>query len=334
MAKVVAIWVTTKCNLMCRYCYEGAHNKGVNMSLETCDDVIRFIKTFKKDGERIIIDFHGGEPLINFEAIEYIVKKCNEVFIRKELDYCITTNGVLLNDDISKFLIENINYSLSVSLDGKQETHDFNRKRVDGKGSFEKAFDGAKKILEERPDVRARLTFDKKNINDLYDNLVYLIENNFKCIVPGIDWFCKEWEDTDFETIYEQLLAVKTYLKRNDLQDVSVGTINEKIIDVGTCAGGSTSMHILPNGDFYPCGYTVDNSKYILGNVKNGLNIKKKDKVRKVLYTDNPVCEGCNNYKSCYSTRCKFANEILTGDCNFPSGVICNMENIRIKLSK
>lgn len=334
MSKVVAIWVTTKCNLNCRYCYEGEHNEGVNMSIEMCEKVINFIKTFKEPSERLIIDFHGGEPLINFNAIRYIVNKCNKIFDKNELDYCITSNGVLFNDEIIDFLIKNINYSLSVSLDGKEETHNFNRTNKLGYGSFNKAYSGAIKMLERRPDLRIRLTFDKLNINNLYENIVFLIESGFKCIVPGIDWFCRDWEEDDFKVIYNQLNRVKNYIEDNKRNDVSVGGIKEKIVDVGICAGGNSSVHILPNGELYPCGYTANNNKYLIGNIEKGINQQYKDEIRKVLYVENKDCEGCTNYTSCYSTRCKFANEIITGNCNLPSAVICQMENIKIKLSK
>lgn len=334
MNKVIAIWVTTKCNLKCRYCYEGDHIHGESLSFENADKVINFIKKFKEPNERIIIDFHGGEPLINFDVVKYIIKECNKLFDRKEVDYCITSNGVLFNDEILDFLVNNFNYSLSVSLDGKKETHDFNRSSRCGHGSFDKAYNGALAMLKRRPDVRARLTFDKSNINNLSENIIFLIESGFKCIVPGVDWFCKDWVEEDFDKIYEELLIVKKYINKNNLDDVCVGGINEEITEVGICAGGSSSVHISPTGDLYPCSYTVGNKKYLIGNIDTGINQKVNSSFREMLASENKACEGCNNYSSCYSTRCKFANELVTGDCNVPAAAICHMENIRVKLSK
>jgi len=96
-----ALWVTSCCNMQCTYCYEGKEKKNTYMSQQTLDNVIDFIDEHMSHnpGEDLLIDFHGGEPLLQFDKIEYAIEKFNKMF-GKRVRYGITTNGTILTDNM------------------------------------------------------------------------------------------------------------------------------------------------------------------------------------------------------------------------------------------
>ena len=133
----ITYWVTNQCNLNCKYCYVDKDIKV--MSLKVAEDTFNFVSNFIqnsiKNNEKINISFHGGEPLLNFEVIKYLVEKHkNQNY--NNMTFMMTTNGTLFNKEIIDYVTENI--QISVSLDGKKQTNDLNRIFKDGTGSFDK----------------------------------------------------------------------------------------------------------------------------------------------------------------------------------------------------
>ena len=107
------IWVTEKCNLCCTYCYETS-KRTLSMSDETIGKTIAFIRKNFQINDYNMINFHGGEPLIAADIILRIVSECNSM---GRFCYSLTTNGLLLNEDLAKKLIDSRIY-ISLSLDG------------------------------------------------------------------------------------------------------------------------------------------------------------------------------------------------------------------------
>ena len=213
-----ALWVTSCCNMQCTYCYEGKEKKNTYMSQQTLDNVIDFIDEHMSHnpGEDLLIDFHGGEPLLQFDKIEYAIEKFNKMF-GKRVRYGITTNGTILTDNILKCLVDNFHYSLSVSIDGTRETHDQKRRMKDGKGSYDIVIKNARRILEKRKDVRVRMTVDSTTVNKLFSNVCALNAEGFKLIVPGIDYFDSKWDQDKMLILYQQMLLLKEEIQKGKL---------------------------------------------------------------------------------------------------------------------
>ena len=111
----VNIWITFNCNFRCRYCYVNTGCEHSNMKQDVADQVINFIKKNIKPDQELVINFHGGEPIINFEMVKYIVDKCESVFQNK-VSFGITTNASLLDDYKINYLAEKFNYNLNCPL--------------------------------------------------------------------------------------------------------------------------------------------------------------------------------------------------------------------------
>lgn len=132
--------MTSRCNHRCIYCYVNAsssNSKNSDMDEETVKDTVDFI--FQSPSDRITIEISGGEPLLNFPAVEALIDYSNELNKRfgKDLRHTIVTNLTAMDEDMVKFLIKN-NVGISTSLDGPKELHDKNRKYLLPGSSYEK----------------------------------------------------------------------------------------------------------------------------------------------------------------------------------------------------
>lgn len=328
-----AIWVTTGCNLKCSYCYEGDNKENLSISTDTADNIIKFIlQTVKSTNKRIIVDFHGGEPLLNYLVIKYMIENLNATELN--FFYGITTNGTIYSEEIIDFLTDNFVYSLTVSIDGTEKAHNLNRMYKNGDGTYKCALNTALLLLRKRPDTRIRMTVVPNNIKEISKGIIRLMNYGFKIIVPALDYFNLNWSQEEMECLRKELQIVKHYINDNrKFSDVQVAMVDEKRNKLSSCSGGINAFHIVPNGDIYPCAYSVGDEFEKIGNISNGVNPKKVEYFEKIYKTTNMDCKGCGNYEYCASSRCKFLNQKVTGDYNKPIPVVCAVENVRHCLS-
>ena len=327
-----AIWVTTGCNLECSYCYEGKKKETISLNVQNADRIVEFIKkTSESTKETIIIDFHGGEPLLNYSIIKYIIeclKKTGNKYI-----YGITTNGTIYSKEIREFLINNFSYSLTVSLDGTKEVHNNNRKFKNGNPTYDIALKTALDLLEKRPDIRIRMTVVPNNIRELSKGVITLIEYGFKIIVPALDYFDSNWTQYDMDILKNELKKLKVYISKfNGDTDIKIGMLNCRKQKLNKCSGGIYTFHIVPNGDIYPCAYSVGVKEEKIGNAISGLDTQKIEILKSIYESQNEKCSGCDNYEFCISSRCKILNQKVMGSYNEPIPVICAEENAKRKL--
>lgn len=332
---LAAIWVTTACNMRCRYCYEGDSKPAVMLDKGTALKVLEFIfdKAKKEKTEAVRIVFHGGEPLLNYEVIRFIIHQVKEKYSAFHTVYGITINGLCLEKEKIKFLAENIQ-DITVSLDGMKETHDRNRVDVFGQGTYNQIIDGFLALKEQKEEIRLRMTVTSNTVRQLYDNIVYLVSVGFKVIIPGIDYGDSNWTEETMELLQKQLIKIKEYIKEQCNEKIYVAMLeSEEIRGKGMCTGGRDSFHISPEGDIYPCVYTVGEKFYCCGNVWSGVQKKKLEEFDRINRKHIKECSGCSLYHFCSSVRCKFINEKLTGDYYKPSPAVCSVENIKFRIN-
>lgn len=327
-----AIWVTTNCNMACTYCYEGMNKDNFNISDSLLEQTLLFIEKYMNSypKEEIIVDFHGGEPLLQFERIKYAVNRLKEKF-KERVKFGITTNGTIISEEIVKFLTDNFHYSLSISIDGNALTHDLNRRLKNGEGSYRIVIKNAKRFLEKREDIRIRMTVNSRTVGSLSSNVYNLINEGFKFIVPSIDYFDTDWDNEKMLVLQEQITDLREKIK-NNLCHVKVGLIEDyKSKSIGICTGGKNSYHINSNGVIYPCAFVVGKQNYVIGNVISGLDNDKIEFFEKINKLSNTQCMGCSNESACISSRCKFLNKVITNDYYTPAVTVCNVENVKYK---
>lgn len=324
------LWVTYRCNFRCRYCYVKPLYNNLDLSKDNAEKIIDFIKREKKENQQLIINFHGGEPLLNIDTIMYFIKKCDEVF--DKVSYGMTTNGYLLDDSLINFIAQKFDYNLSISIDGMEYTHEYNRKSLDGNKTHKIIMSNAKKLLELNPNVRIRMTYDRHNIDLLYENVRFFLDQGFTKIVPVPDSYSKEWDETDFSLIKDEFRKISCYILENNLKNVNIRMLEKNFRSLNRCTAGCDYYSIDVHGNIYPCIAIVGKTEHIIGNVVDGINDEKLKQVKNIICQKILSCSGCAIYDCCIATRCLLVNYAINGDYSKPNLVECNMMHIKLEL--
>lgn len=333
--KTFLIWLTTNCNMDCIYCYEGRDKENLNMSEDMLQQTILFIQQYMASyqDEDLVVDFHGGEPLLQYDKVIYAVKSLRKIF-GGGIRFGITTNGTIMTDSVLELLCKEFEYSLTVSLDGEEKYHNMNRKMKTGEGSYEKAMQTALNLLKIRKDVRIRMTVDTHNVSNFCNNVLHLLNLGFSVIAPAIDYFDLSWNQDNMNVLENQLIELKKQLQNMNKDDINVGLVDDyRKRKIGLCLGGIASFHINPKGEIYPCSYAVGESQYKIGDIKNGLNNEKVKWFQDLNSVKNMDCMGCGHEESCLASRCKLLNFFVTNNYYLPAPTVCSLENIKKKVS-
>lgn len=323
------VWTTTRCNLRCEYCYEGYEKENKNLTIETANQILNYIeKDFaKRKNDELIVEYHGGEPLLNFKVIQYLTEEIEKKYIPLGIKttFQLTTNATMLDDNIMEFLLMHIQ-SLTVSLDGTQMSHDKMRKFHSGYGSYEKVMKNSLRMLKKKENIRVRMTVTPENVKDLYENVLHLVNKGFKLIVPVLDVFDRRWNEEMFEVIRKSVRRIK----RKVLQNNVVISITDPLIIYRNykCDGGSSSQNIYPDGNIYPCTMAAGNKEFLIGDIYNGINTEKLKTIMSFSNLSILECQGCSYYNSCNSVRCRIINKLVNGNYLKPEVVECYLNHI------
>lgn len=334
------IWLTTECNLQCTYCYEGSEKKQGIMSMETAQAVIDFIYlqiiTQKTIYSYLSIDFLGGEPLLNYEVMCYIIEKVRSWQLAVPVYISMTTNATLLTKEKIAYLINSLD-EISMSIDGDKQTHDMYRKFSDGSGSYKIVIENIRELLKYQKsfcNFRARMTIRPETAKLLYENVNYMIDLGFKTIVPVMDRFI-DWTQEEADCLYTEMIKIyeKFIVNRKDL---FIGLVDDITLRrESLCLGGEITLQISPNGVIFPCSYVMGQDNFAFGDVQNGVQNEKKEWIKKI--NNMPMTESCNFCAwqcFCNGNRCRLLNYATTGDFTIPSAATCLNERLQLKLCR
>ncbi len=346
--KALCLHVSHDCNLRCKYCFadEGAyHSAREVMSLETAKAAIDFL--IRESGNRRVleVDFFGGEPLMNLDVVKNTVYYAKEEAAKRDKRFLFTTttNGLLLDEDATKFLNEEME-NVVLSLDGRKEVHDAVRRTVNGKGSFDAVISKIKRFVRSRGDKRyyVRGTFTAKNI-DFANDVLFLADEGFENISmePVVtdlpDLQIKEEHLPAIEKEYERLCD--EYLKREAEGrgflffhfniDLEGGPCLQK--RVSACGAGNEYFSVVPNGDLYPCHQFAGDRKWKMGNVFTGeIDAEIRAQFAENCLFTRKKCADCFAKFIC-SGGCSANNYHYNGDVNEPYEMTCAMMKKRIE---
>lgn len=359
-----AIFETTHfCNMRCKYCsYSGEYylnrkSSAVSLELQTgkkaLDYIYQFIKNRKK--KEFIIGFYGGEPLLKFEIIKEIVKYAKKKFKNWKLNFTITTNGTILNDEIIKYLITN-SFRVFISVDGPQTNHDSKRIFQDGKGTYQIVVGNLKKIRKINHEYyNNNITFSVTFSNDLSIWEVYLFFTQNELVkknkmvfgnVNPIDTsyyskypYDKEKSKREFNIIYEKL---KDKLRKKqelfNIENVffdSIKRLNDSLntrkfsLMMASCFFDSR-LYIDVYGRFHIC--EKINDKFSFGDVEHGFDFDVMEKiVRDFTSMIQKNCMDCDLKFLC--TRC-FIHFAKDGEFRIDPAFCENSKKIFLRLEK
>ena len=289
VVKALCLHVAHTCNLNCEYCFASQgkyHGERAIMSFETGKRALDFLIENSGSRHNLEVDFFGGEPLMNFDVVKQLVAYAREVEKQhnKNFRFTLTTNGVLVDDDVIDFANKEMS-NVVLSLDGRKEVHD--RYRVDyaGKGSWEKIVPKFQKFVEKRggKNYYMRGTFTHQNpdfVNDVKEMLrLGFTELSMEPVVcaPGdkneltkedLEIVCQQYEELA-ELMIEREKEGKPFTFYHYMIDLKAGPCIYKRIS--GCGSGTEYMAVTPWGDLYPCHQFVGDEKFLLGNVFDGV---------------------------------------------------------------
>ncbi len=290
--KALCLHVAHTCNLNCSYCFASQgnyHGDRAVMSLEVGKRALDFLIENSGSRHNLEVDFFGGEPLMNFDMIKELVAyaRKREKEANKNFRFTLTTNGVLVDDDVIDFANKEMS-NVVLSLDGRKEVHDRYRVDYNGKGSWEKIVPKFQKFVEKRGNKNyyMRGTFTHANpdfVNDIEEMLrLGFTELSMEPVVCAPE-DPSALTEKDLPVVLEQYekLAFLMQQKRKEgkpftfyhyMLDLKSGPCIYKRIS--GCGSGTEYMAVTPWGDLYPCHQFVGEEKFKLGNVWTGVDNK------------------------------------------------------------
>ncbi|CAH1059043.1 radical SAM protein [Paenibacillus pseudetheri] len=332
------LFTTNACNLNCTYCYEKNKNN-LKMSISIGRQVIDFFWGKVKDGI-FNINFHGGEPLIEFSLIKDLVQYINEKSRDQEphfiIDYSLTTNGTLITKEISSFFKEN-KFNIRLSLDGNQEAQDLHRRTHGNQGTFDKVIQGAKLLKEDHIDFAVRMTVTPDNVHFLVDSVIWLINNNFEKINIVADAFA-DW-DKNFVILTNSFKRIRDiYLEARKEKRIVINLFDGKYSSYMLhnpplfCNAGSGSFAISTSGLIYPCVYVVDIEEFCIGDLSRGISPLKRKRCIESCLKREDSCGDCTIQGFCHAKKCGFLNYSTTGYLDDPNPFLCKHEKLLYRM--
>ena len=289
VVKALCLHIAHTCNLNCSYCFasQGKYNgERAVMSFEVGKRALDFLIENSGTRRNLEVDFFGGEPLMNFQVVKDLVAYARSVEKQhnKNFRFTLTTNGMLIDDDMIDFCNREC-HNVVLSLDGRKEVHD--RYRVDyaGKGSWERIVPKFQKLVEARggKGYYMRGTFTHANPDFLEDIKTMLdlgfTELSMEPVVcaPGDP---AELTEADREIVKDQYEKLAMLMRQRDKEGKPF-TFYHYMIDlqggpciykrISGCGSGTEYMAVTPWGDLYPCHQFVGDEKYLLGNIFDGV---------------------------------------------------------------
>ena len=349
VVKALCLHIAHDCNLACRYCFaeEGEyHGRRALMSYEVGKKALDFLIANSGSRKNLEVDFFGGEPLMNWQVVKDLVKygREQEKLHNKKFRFTLTTNGVLLNDEVMEFCNKEMG-NVVLSVDGRKEVHDYMRPFRKGAGSYDLIMPKFQKFAESRNQDKyyVRGTFTHHNL-DFSKDVLHLADLGFKqiSVEPVVAADTEEYaiREEDIPQIMEEYDALaKEMIKREKegkgfnffhfMIDLTGGPCVYKRLS--GCGSGTEYLAVTPWGDFYPCHQFVGEEQYLMGNVDEGIT---KPEIQKEF-------GGCNVYTKKDCKDC-FARFYCSGGCpansyNFHGTIDdsydlrCDMERKRVE---
>jgi len=347
--KAICLHVAHDCNLACKYCFAGKGEydgpKGL-MSFETGKRALDFLVEKSGTRKNLEVDFFGGEPLLNWEVCKKLVEygRSIEKEHGKNFRFTLTTNGVLVNDEVIDFCDREMG-NVVLSLDGRKETHDRLRTTCNGKGSYDLIVDKFKKFANARnqADYYMRGTYTHYN-TDFSKDIIHMADLGFKelSIEPVVSDPTEPYalKENDLPILKEQYEILADEMLRR-YRNGNGFTFYHYMIDLNSgpcivkrisgCGVGTEYMAVTPSGELYPCHQFVGDEKFLLGDIWKGvINTAILDEFKGCNVYSHPECKDCFAKLYC-SGGCAANAYHTTGSVNGIYEFGCELHRKRIE---
>lgn len=312
VVKALCLHIAHTCNLNCSYCFASQgkyHGDRALMSFEVGKRALDFLVENSGTRHNLEVDFFGGEPLMNFDVVKQLVAYARSIEKEKgkNFRFTLTTNGMLIDDDVIDFANKEC-CNVVLSLDGRKEVHDRFRVDYSGNGSFDKIVPKFKELVEKRgnKDYYMRGTFTHHNPDFLEDiktmlNLGFTELSMEPVVCADTDESALTYDDLPVVLEQYEKLAELMIQRRKEgnpftfyhyMIDLQGGPCIYKRIS--GCGSGTEYMAVTPWGDLYPCHQFVGDDKYLLGNIFDGVkNTAIQDEFMECNVYSRQECRDC-----------------------------------------
>jgi len=349
VVKALCLHIAHDCNLACKYCFaeEGEyHGKRELMSFEVGKKALDFLVANSGARTNLEVDFFGGEPLMNFDVVKQLVEygRSLEEANNKKFRFTLTTNGVLLNDEILEFANKEMS-NLVLSIDGRKEIHDMMRPRRGGQGSYDIVVPKFQKAAESRNQMNyyVRGTYTRNNL-DFAKDVIHMADLGFEQISvepvvadPAEDYALREEDIPKLIEQYDELLSEMVSRRKagkgfnffHFMIDLSAGPCVAKRLS--GCGSGTEYLAVTPSGDLYPCHQFVGMKDFLLGNVDDGVvNTEVRDEFKLCNVYAKEKCKNCFAKFYC-SGGCAANSYNFSGSINGTYEIGCELQKKRIE---
>lgn len=289
VVKALCLHIAHDCNLGCRYCFaeEGEyHGDRSLMSVEVGKQALDFLIANSGNRRNLEVDFFGGEPTMNFEVVKELVRYGRQLERQydKQFRFTLTTNGILLNDEMMEFANREM-ANVVLSIDGRKSVNDYMRPAKNGKSSYDIIVPKFQRFAELRNQTNyyVRGTYTHYN-TDFSEDVLHLADLGFQQISvepvvagPEEPYAIQESDLPKLMEEYDKL--AREMIKRNKngngfrffhfMIDLSQGPCVAKRLS--GCGSGTEYLAVTPWGDLYPCHQFVGQEEFKLGNVYDGI---------------------------------------------------------------
>ena len=349
VVKALCLHIAHDCNLACQYCFaeEGEyHGRRALMSFEVGKKALDFLIANSGNRRNLEVDFFGGEPLMNWEVVKQLVEygRSKEKEYNKNFRFTMTTNGVLLNDEIMDYCNREMS-NVVLSLDGRKEVNDKMRPFRGGKGSYDLIVPKFQKFAEMRgdKDYYVRGTFTRHNL-DFSKDVMEFADLGFRSMsiepvvaAPEEEYAIREEDLPQIMEEYDRL--AEEYLKRKKEGrgfnffhfniDLNQGPCVAKRLS--GCGSGTEYLAVTPWGDLYPCHQFVGQEEFLLGNVDTGVtNERIRDEFKLCNVYAKDKCRDCFARFYC-SGGCAANSYNFHGSITDAYDIGCAMQKKRIE---
>ena len=349
VVKALCLHIAHDCNLACRYCFaeEGEyHGRRALMSYEVGKAALDFLIANSGSRRNLEVDFFGGEPTLNFQVVKDLVAygREQEKLHDKNFRFTLTTNGVLLNDEIMEFANKEM-ANVVLSIDGRKEVNDRMRPFRNGSGSYDLIVPKFRKFADSRKQTNyyVRGTFTHNNL-DFSRDVLHLADLGFKqiSVEPVVaqetdDYAIREEDLPQLFEEYDKLAAemVKRHKHGDDFNffhfmiDLEGGPCVAKRLS--GCGSGTEYLAVTPWGDLYPCHQFVGNEKFLMGNVTDGVtNTAIRDEFKSCNVYAKEKCRNCFARFYC-SGGCAANSYNFHGDIHNAYDIGCALQKKRVE---
>ena len=347
--KAMCLHIAHDCNLAGKYCFaEGgeyhSHDRSL-MRFETGKKALDFLVEHSGNRKYLEVDFFGGEPLMNFEVVKQLVEygRSIEKEKNKNFRFTLTTNAMLLNDEITEFLNKEMS-NVVLSIDGRKEVNDRMRVTRNGKGSYDVIVPKIQEFVKKRgeKDHYIRGTFTRHNLdftNDIQEFLDLGFDNlSIEPVVTTADYGIRYEDLPQIMDEYEKL--ARLYIQRRN--DGKPFTFFHFMIDLDQgpcvikrlkgCGSGTEYVAVTPEGEIYPCHQFVGQKEFAIGTVEQGITDERNviRSFREATVYSKDKCDKCFAKFYC-SGGCPANSYNFSKDINKVYDIGCAMQKKRVE---